>query len=632
MIPAATRRIWLPASVVALALLAYANSFPGVFILDDHALVETNPLVQSVDLGRIFASDYWGELANSGLFRPLTILSFGLNRLLLGVAPAGYHLVNLFLHAAVSLLAFLCLSRHELTKGSAWLAAALFAVHPLHTEVVNMVVGRSELLAAGFVLLALWLSTWQAARPVAAPLAVAVSYAAALLSKEHAVVLLVLLPLLELSSGTWARSGWRARGCLYLLLCAETLAWVAWRSWGVVRVVPREVVEPAINPLHFMESLPRVLTALKIQGIYLGKLLWPADLHAIYSGSGWLTPADGLFTWQAVVIVVATSLLLSLLIYGCRRGLLPAWGLALCLVSFVPTANLFLLTGVVMAERLAYLPSLWFCLMVAGAIALIPVRRAGLLLSVVLIAGLAVTTLARNRDFSSEAALWRADVDRDPLNVLAWLNLADSFADKVAAEAYFRGKLQLVPDLAEGQSVYAGTLYALGRDDEVINMALRAEADPRTDMQTNKFLLARAYTRKGEYAEALRWLEKSRPMYSNYGIYWEVRGMALEGLGRVSEAIDAYRRAAPLPPESAVPMRLGNLLLGQGDYAAAEVAYRQGLARNETAERWNGLGVALALQGLQAEAGTAFARAMALDPSASRYRDNYERAVQVREP
>src|SRR5512139_4117850 len=142
-------------AIALLALGAYANSFPGAFIADDVAIVRDNPLVNDPSLSRIFAADYWGEGAGSGLHRPLTILSYAVNRQLLGPGPAGVRAVNVLLHAAVSVLVAAVASAAGFGSSIGWVAAALFAVHPLHTEVVDIVTGRAELLSALFVLLAL---------------------------------------------------------------------------------------------------------------------------------------------------------------------------------------------------------------------------------------------------------------------------------------------------------------------------------------------------------------------------------------------------------------------------------------------------------------------------------------------
>ena len=98
----------LPPSVFLLlgVLLVYAWSFPGHFHVDDQAIVAHNPLVQELSPGKILTSDYWGSADNSGLYRPLTILSLALNRLLLGPQPWGFIAVNLALFAGIMLLLY----------------------------------------------------------------------------------------------------------------------------------------------------------------------------------------------------------------------------------------------------------------------------------------------------------------------------------------------------------------------------------------------------------------------------------------------------------------------------------------------------------------------------------------------
>ena len=629
-------------SLLFLAILSSANTFPAHFFLDDHLIVELNPLVQHFDLVKIMTSDYWGEGANSGLYRPLTTFSLALNRLLLGSSANAFHLVNLLLHSGIALLSFSLLQRWQISRSVAWLTAALFIVHPIHTEVINMAIGRSELLAALLMLLTLWFASPLRESTPWGLAAILFCYGGALLSKEHSILLLALLPLLDLyllalpfNSATpeWRdlwRKVWQQRRNLYLLVIIETILWLIWRVFAVDRIVPRAVVEPAINPLHFMEPLPRILTALKMQGLYLWKLLWPNDLRAIYSGTGWLEPVASVTSFSGLAVILSTLFLLLLLLGGVYRRILPAYALLWTLVSFLPTANILLLVGVSFAERLAYFPSLWFCLGLASLLATLPRRRLFVLFSGCVLVSFLIVTVERNRDYASEQILWQKEVERDPHNVLAWLALSNSFTDKVQAERFFREKLSLVPDLAEGQSVYAGALYAMGKDAEAIHYALRAEADLSKNLLTNKFILARAYLRQANFAAALHWLEKSQPMYGSYGIFWEVRGMIFEGLQRDSEAVEAYQRAKPYPADSEVPMRLANLLMRQGRYAESEGLYRQEVTRLDRAEIWNSLGVALALQGKKEEAKEAFARAMALEPSSSKYRENYQRTVERR--
>src|SRR6185503_17576661 len=139
------------------ALLAALPSLPAGFIHDDHRIVEQNLLVQdSARLPEILARGYWtvDDRQVPNLYRPVTILSFALNRLATGPGPAGFRAVDLLLHVLVVGLVF-GVARRFAGTAAALAAALLFAAHPVHTETLGLVVGRSELLMALFTLAAI---------------------------------------------------------------------------------------------------------------------------------------------------------------------------------------------------------------------------------------------------------------------------------------------------------------------------------------------------------------------------------------------------------------------------------------------------------------------------------------------
>src|SRR5712692_9504485 len=152
------RRIAILIFVAAWAV--YLNSLGGQFVFDDTSIIQNNPQIRSLgitNLQHIFGSHYWQTVAGQGgLYRPVVILSYALNYAVGGFDPAGYHFVNVLLHALNSVLVFLII--HELFGDlvfAAW-SGLLFALHPIRTEAVAYVVGRAESLAAFFFLVA-WL-------------------------------------------------------------------------------------------------------------------------------------------------------------------------------------------------------------------------------------------------------------------------------------------------------------------------------------------------------------------------------------------------------------------------------------------------------------------------------------------
>ena len=187
-----------PVIFVLLALLAvlpYGNALQNGFAFDDEPVIQRNPVVtDGVDLTRILAS----PVPPGDLYRPLTVLTFAVNERLSPGRAASFHAVNLLLHAAVTLLVFAIAVRLFASARVAAIAAALFAVHPIHTEAVTNIVGRAELLAALFGLLALVCAADADAggprQRRALQFASLASFSLAVLSKESA---LTVLPLTE---------------------------------------------------------------------------------------------------------------------------------------------------------------------------------------------------------------------------------------------------------------------------------------------------------------------------------------------------------------------------------------------------------------------------------------------------
>src|SRR5262245_10682147 len=169
--------------VLCLVLVAvcYSNSIPNAFILDDILIVGANERIRHIDPLHFLFQSYWGDLNHAGIYRPLTIFTFSLEYPIWRVWAPGFRITNLLLHALNGWLVFL-LARSLLGSPAAALASAVvYLVHPIQTEAVVSIVGRSELLAAGF-FFAAWLMFRQGRIWWSALL-----YFLAVLSKESAI-------------------------------------------------------------------------------------------------------------------------------------------------------------------------------------------------------------------------------------------------------------------------------------------------------------------------------------------------------------------------------------------------------------------------------------------------------------
>jgi hypothetical protein len=144
--------IALAAALIVVA--AYGNSLPNGFILDDYHIVSVNPAIRSIAPVQFFTTPYWGKTSNSGIYRPLTILSYSLEYPLWKQWAGGYRITNLLLHTINGLLIFVLAGSLLQSAAAAGAVSVLYLLHPVHTEPVVGLAGRSELLMTMFFLLA----------------------------------------------------------------------------------------------------------------------------------------------------------------------------------------------------------------------------------------------------------------------------------------------------------------------------------------------------------------------------------------------------------------------------------------------------------------------------------------------
>ena len=377
-------RKWQVAGLVGVALLAagaYANSLRNGFALDDVAIVQFSPTVLERDWLKLWSDNYWP--ARDGvpdvLYRPLTVWTYVANEALTPGAEWAFHLVNVALHAIVSVLVAVLALRVTARNGIGIVAGALFALHPMHTEAVSNVVGRAELLAAMWSLLAL-LVYLPAGDPLAGHeprrwwhgLLVAACFFLAMLSKETPVAMVAVFGFIDL----WRWSHWSKvqRPRFWRFFAGQAVRYyvpvlVAFAVYLAMRIeatgLMRDLntMHPVINPLIAASPVERVFTPFLILAKYFKVFLWPVVLAADYSAPSIMPTANPLHP------MVACGLLITLL------GVVAVWrswkkypALALTVVlfalSYALVAN-FLRIGTIMGERLFYLPSAFVC-MVAG--------------------------------------------------------------------------------------------------------------------------------------------------------------------------------------------------------------------------------------------------------------------------
>lgn len=532
-----TLRFALVAALVA--ALVYAPSLRNGFALDDSAIVERNPAAHSVAAAaRGFLSPYWPPEHGAGLWRPLVILSFAADWQVSGGSPAWLHATNTVLHAAATGLLVPVLAPY-VGAGAALAGALVFAVHPVHVEAVANLVGRSELLAACFLMAAILLNrrarerggTGRSALLPAAGVLGAVLLA--LLSKEHAVVAVALLALDDLALGPpGARIAWRR----YAAVLAISAAWFL-----VHERVEAGLGFRAVAPTFFgLGALGRISTMLPVTFHVVRLFVWPFDLSPDYHPE--VVPRLEHPTWLGAAGLVLLLSLAVLAVLLWRRQRAVSVGLLLAGITWFPTSNLLFPTGIVLSERTLYLPSTGVALLAAAGFAalLARERRAALAAAAIVLVPFGARTWTR-------IPVWRTTRD---LTVSALLSHPESYkANQAAARVFMR--------LGEPQ-------------DAIRSFRLADELFPRDPYMLTEY--ASAVLSVGRPREALPLLRRSARLDGVALLTQQLLATTLLELDSPRAALVAARRAVALGPVSAESARLLASCftsLGMGDSARA---------------------------------------------------------------
>lgn len=417
------------AALVVLATAPYLEAIHAPLLYDDRTLLDNRWLQTEAGPVNVFQHHFWYGTRHetSDLYRPLTILSLAAN---MRLAPSreGIRGVNLALHA-LAVLAFAGVLRTLLAERDAgrggfaswWLPAALFAVHPLGSEAVLWAVGRAEILAALFGLLA-FAAFVRHARAAGGRgrlhLASVAAFFAALLFKESAASWLVIGAAWVAIDPTAPR-GAAARARLAGGYVAAFAAFLVLRGgavgWG--RVTPPFVD----NPLVTEPIATRAVNAVLLFGRYLLKMLWPGTLSIEYGFDQ--IPVVRPFPVGAAAALALGGAWVALILVVRRRGRPDAAFLAALVPgAFAVTGNLLAPIGTIFAERLAYLPLAGFCGLLGLALSEIRPRAVLAIVAALALAAGSWRIAVRAADYRDLATLTEATLRASPRSVKTLAN------------------------------------------------------------------------------------------------------------------------------------------------------------------------------------------------------------------
>jgi Flp pilus assembly protein TadD len=536
--------------VFAVALLVAAPSVGNGFVFDDVGVIEENEIVHSLDLGRLVTSPYWPPDRGSAMWRPLGLVAFGVEWAVGGGSPAVFHLTNILLYAVASGLVAL-LAALLFTRRLGLIAGLLFAVHPVHVEVTANTVGQVEILAAlGYLggLLAAWqrLRAKGPGRRLMLLLVGALCLALGLASKEHCVTFpgaVLVLWWLAISRDNWTfwtliRREWPVLAVSVILVIGYLIGRVP-IAHGVADT------GGAAYGLDVGSPLSRAAVMLPVSLRWLELLFVPLRLSADYSVRH-LVPDRVFGPVHAAALII--WILVFYLVWRARKTVPAlAFGTALFVVTISIVSNIVVPTGVLLAERLLFVPSAGWAF-ASGALLVAVERRLDTasarrtLWWAAIVVGIlfAVRSADRARVWHDKDA-FSAQLVRDaPQSFRAhWVigDMAFERGDSVLGERELRTAVQLKPDhphlLEEFGLLYAST----GRYEPAIPLLARAvELD--SNRLSSALPLARALARTHRTSESLGVLDAMSRLHG------ETRGIALvrgEALLLAGDAEGAYR-------------------------------------------------------------------------------------------
>lgn len=350
-------------AIPALGIAVIASGLGNGFAYDDVQLLVQDPRLHDL-------STLWPRLAESwwptGLFRPISLGALGLQWIVGDGTPLVFRLVSTALYATTCALVF---RLAIVARAGVWPAAAgaaLFAVHPVHSEVTANVVGQAELLSTLAVLAGvLWYLRARERGPLGMRDTLIISLLAltAANAKESGYVLpglLVLAEMLVVRDSTPFRERLTALRPHALFFAAVILASLAIRV-QVLGALGGEMQHPSLEGLSFVQ---RAIAMLVVVPEWARLLLWPAHLQAEYGPPGlMMDPMPGGRHLLGAVLLLGVAVAL---VCTWRREPLVAFGLGWAAIALAPVANILAPTGILLAERTLFLPSVGAVLVVAG--------------------------------------------------------------------------------------------------------------------------------------------------------------------------------------------------------------------------------------------------------------------------
>ena len=621
-------RTLLIAGVVACATLPYLNILFNGFVHDDNTQLVKNPYVRSFHyLKEILTTNVWSFRRTSSItnyYRPMMTLGYLACYKLFGMRAYGFHLISLLLHVLVVCLVFVLAERLTRDRVAAFVASALFALHPIHTESVDWIAAVTDLELSLFYLLTFGIFVALAKprgwRSKLMEAALAVSFVLALLSKEQAMTLPALATVYE----HFYRED-RRETSVSLKLSRYGVLWLVGVAYLLFRIHFFGALAPAKN-LPGLTPEQILLSAIALFGQYVWKFLWPVRLCGFYV----FHPNNRLFdphVLAGVVVLLAFAALFIVCWRSRERNVrFISFAILWFFATLAPVLNAHWVASNVFTERYLYLPSVAVAWVVGVGASMLwsraapsPVQQGALALAGVALGGLyAARIVIRNCDWKNDVVFYSRTLDFSPdadiiLNDLGTVYWDQGEADN--AESAWKRSLAINPDNAPVLNNLGMVAGKRKQYDEAVKLFQRA-MELRPDNPDPHLNLGRVYRVMGLAGPAESQLRQALALSPLDPRVRNELGQLLVSEGRTDAAEEQFRASLRLEPSVLAYDFLGMLDTQRYAWEAAEHDFWAALSLDEADSNAHfGLGYVYKVAGRRAEALGQYQAGLVGDPT-----------------
>lgn len=502
-------KIFLQGMIIFIvAFFVYLNSLKNGFIYDDELLILYNPSVKSYsNIPEIFTHHFFNKSiteSNIKYYRPITTITYLLNYKLFGINGFYYHLTNVLLHCINSLLLFwlglFLFNKIENGNSVSLISAVLFAAHPIHTEAVTFISGRTDLLAALFMLISLigYLKWRQTSKSLFFIIS-CVSFVFGIFSKEVSLVLPALIVLIEY---------WQSNKSLREFIKTDLKNILAYLmgfiiigiSYFLMRVFVLKLAAPPYPTYNFYTTQ---FLMQKVFLFYIKLLIFPINLSVSYINY-FTVPKTMFDLW------FLSALIINIIIFvGAIWALLKRNILGFCFfwffITLLPVLNIFPL-GMVCAERYLYIPSFGFCFILGYLLSRVKSRHLSIFLAMAVVIVYSGLAYQRNTVWSNSITLWKDVLAKSQNDYLAQTNLAKALLQKGEYKDSQKYITQVFNDKNSPYrhlqiEIYARCLIGEGKYNEAIRELMEI---PKIELTYFGYLnyIGEAYNKNGENKKA----------------------------------------------------------------------------------------------------------------------------------